>query len=140
MLPSEPPLVRRSASGTKARKGGGPEVKPRYREKFTSRGLCMEYGRLAWRRYSADETDIATISTHEEQDALTEPASLIVCVAIADVGASKADLSSSPVVPSEEKNWSIEDLVKAGEREQVGVKHRLSDLQDSCRAKRHKVP
>lgn len=46
VLPAEQPLVRLSASDAKVREVVRLGVKPRYREKFAHRGMCMDYERL----------------------------------------------------------------------------------------------
>lgn len=49
-------------------------------------------------------------------------------------------LSLSSVLPDDEEDWIIGDLVAVGAGKRVGVKRRLQDLQESCRIKKRKVP
>lgn len=84
-LSAVPPLVRLRASGAIVREVEQAEVKSGYLEEFASRRMSIKYARLAWRRYSADSTDVKAIPTLEEQDALTRPASPFVSAAMTDV-------------------------------------------------------
>lgn len=46
VLPGDPSLVSRSASGAEVREGGRPEAKPSFQEDLANRGMSMEYARL----------------------------------------------------------------------------------------------
>lgn len=69
VLPVEPLLVRRKASGTKVLEGGHVEARPIYRTKFANCGMFLKYALLAWHRYFADGIDVKVIPFLEEQDA-----------------------------------------------------------------------
>lgn len=47
---------------------------------------------------------------------------------------------SGPAIPEGKENWTMGDLVKVDEKKPVGVERRLYALQESCSAKRRKVP
>lgn len=130
LLPEEPPWVRRSVSGFEEREGGRLEIRPKYREEFTHRGMSLEYARLVWRRYYAARTDLKTIATLEEQNALTRPARPITNGATADVVVPAERAPSSPAVPEDEKDWKMDDLVVVNTYEWVQIKCRLRGLQD----------
>lgn len=53
VLPEEPRLVRPGASGVEMCECGRPEVRPRYRKKFSQREMFIEYVRLEWCQYLA---------------------------------------------------------------------------------------
>lgn len=57
VLPAEPLLVCRSASGAEVFEGGRREVRPTYREKVAHCGMFMDYAQLVWRRYLLARTD-----------------------------------------------------------------------------------
>lgn len=99
----------------------------------------MEYVRLVWRQCLADGTNLKTIPTLEEQDAVTRSASSITDAATLDVVVPVQRASSSPVVPVFEEYWTMGDLVEANGEMRVGVKRRLRGLQKLCRVKRPKV-
>lgn len=85
-------------------------------------------------------TDLTTIPTVEEQDALSEPASLIVSLVAVDVVVSEARLLSSPTMASDEENGAMSNLNGIDEEERVKLKRCLHDLKRSCRAQRRMVP
>lgn len=102
VLPEQLPLVRCSASGAKVHEGGRLEIRPKYREKIAHRGMSTEYAGLMWRRYLGDGTNLKTIPTLEEQDALNGPASPTTNAATADVVSPVQRVPSSPVVVQDE--------------------------------------
>lgn len=139
ILLAEPLLLRRSASGTKVREDGRPEVKSRYREESAPRRNFLDFARLVWRRYLLPCTDLTAIPTLEKQDALTPQASPITSAAMADV---EVPVDRSPLgsaAPDDEDDWTMGDLVVVDAEERVGVKCRPRDLQKSCRVKGQKV-
>lgn len=70
-----------------------------------------------WRRYSADSTDVKTISKLEEQDELASLASLIMNAAAAVAKVERTPLS--PAVPEDKKNWTMSDLVEMDAEERA---------------------
>lgn len=70
VLPGELPLVCRSTGGSKVREGRCPDILQKYREDFVHRGMFTEHVRLVLRRYLKDGTNVKTVPTLEEQDAL----------------------------------------------------------------------
>lgn len=87
----------------------------------------------------AKGTNIKTIPTLQEHDALTKSANLIIAVAVAHLMMSEARSPSFLAMPGDEKSWMMGDFVVVGEVEQIEMKYRFCNLQDSCRAKRRKV-
>lgn len=77
----------------------------------------MEYARLVWRRYLADGTNVKAISMLEEQDALTEPASLGTSAALADADVPAGRPSPCPAMPDDEENWMMGSLVEVDAEE-----------------------
>lgn len=140
VTPAKPPLARRSSSGTKVREGGQLEAKPRYREKSRNCGLFVEYVRLVWRCHFADGTDVRAIPLLEEQDALAKSACLNTSVAMAEAEDPLERFCSSPAGSSNEEDCKMGSLVEAEAEELVGIKPRLRQLQELCRAKRRMVP
>lgn len=78
--------------------------------------------------YLADGTDLTTVPTLEEHDALVKPAGLIVSAALADGMALKARSPSTVTTLSDVKDWAMSDLVEVDEENQVVVKRRFCDL------------
>lgn len=77
-------------------------------------------------------------STLDEQDSLTSPASPITNVVAADAEVERAP--SSPVIPRDEEERTMRNLVEVNTEERVVVKLLLRNSQESCRVKRWKVP
>lgn len=92
-----------------------------------------------WRRYLSAGTNLTSISTLGELDALTRPAILIMSAAVADVEESEGCLNSGFAVPDDEEVWTMGDLVEVDSEERVGVERYLRDSQESCCVKRWKV-
>lgn len=102
VLPAEPLLTCRRASGAEVRAGGQLEEKPRCQTDFADREVSMEYTWLAWRYYLAGGTDAKSILTLREQYVLTKQASPTANVAEPDAGVPEERSASGPAMPSDE--------------------------------------
>lgn len=127
-LPAKPPFEHCSASGAKVHDGRHPEARLRYREEFADRGMSLEDARLALGHYLANGIDVNAIPTREKQNVLTRPASTIVSAAMTDVADPFERSPESPVVPRDERDWTMGDLVDGEDGERVGFKRSLPRL------------
>lgn len=134
------PLVRCSASGTKVCEGGQLKIKPRYWKKLASRGMSLECARLARRRPLAGRIDVKAILTLEKQDVLAKLACSIAGVAMADAVVPAKRACSTSAMPINEEDCTMGELAEVEEVLRVGARRRFRDLQESCHAKKGKVP
>lgn len=74
-----------------------------------------------------------------EKNALTRSAILTTSAAMSDVAVPTGRSSSSPAIPSEEKELTLGDLAKTDAKEWLGLKRRFWVLPESCRAIRRNV-
>lgn len=101
---AELPLVRCCASGVEVYEGGQLKAKWSYPEMLAIREMALEYAILAWRRYSADDSDVKAIHTLKEQDESSKPASAVASPAMADIVAPSNRSSSSFAVFCDEED------------------------------------
>lgn len=100
----------------------------------------MDYARLVWCRYVAAGTDLTGIPTLEELNALTQPGSPATSAAMDNVGVFAEQLPSSLAGLDDGDDQKIPNMVAVEAEARVGVKRCLCNLQESCRARRRKVP
>lgn len=135
-LPTEPPLVCRSASGSEMREGGQQKAKPWNLEEFVNWRMSLEHARIANRRCLAGSTDVKAISTLKKQNALTNSASPVACAIISGDVVPVGHFPSSLALHRNEKDWTTGGFVELEKEQQVGVKFCLHKIQKLCRAKR----
>lgn len=85
----------------------------------------------------ASGADLKRTPTSDEQNTLTRPASTTTA-AMADAEEPAECLPSNPVLPNDEVDGLIGDLVAVDAKERAGVKRRLCNLQESCCNKRQR--
>lgn len=71
---------------------------------------------------------------------MTKPASLTASAAVPNVEVPEERSTSRPLMRTDEKDGTVGDIVKIDQGKRVGMKQRLQNLQDSCCAKKRKVP
>lgn len=76
-------------------------------------------------------TNVKVALTLKEQNVLTTPASLFESAATPDVSIPASCSFSCFAMPGGEETWAMEDSIKVEKGEQVEVKGRICDVQES---------
>lgn len=102
----KPRSVCYSASGAKLRESKQTEAEPKYLEEYRNCDLFPELSGLGWRCDLADGTDVKTIFTLEEKDALTEVSCSFASAETGDVELPAGRSFSGSAITSAEDDWT----------------------------------
>lgn len=80
------------------------------------------------------------IPSPEAQEALPKRRSSCVTCVTEESQASLAVATDTEVPDNENENWDLEDAVVLKDMDRIGACRRLRDFQDSCHAKKSKIP
>lgn len=81
----------------------------------------LEVSQVGVASFSEDDTDVKALFTLLKQDALFEPASLPTSATMTDAVVLAKSLTSCTVLPSDEEDCKMSDVVKIKKSNQVGV-------------------